>query len=61
MSFVFVIAVVKSLPHVTEGSENNRMPKDITNNKTVVPKISNALHEIRDWWNEQLTICSDDD
>lgn len=58
---MWISVVVKSLPHVTEGTESNRLPREISNNKTVVPKISNALHEIRDWWGEQLSVSNDDD
>lgn len=39
-----------NLPHVTEGSE----PRDISSNKTAMPKGSNALTEVHDWWNEQI-------
>lgn len=39
-----------NLPHVTEGSE----PRDITSNKSSMPKVSNALSEVHDWWNEQI-------
>lgn len=53
--------VVKSLPHVTEGTETSRLPREFLSNKTAVPKISNALHEIRDWWSEQLAVAGDDD
>lgn len=39
-----------NLPHVTEGSE----PRDINTNKTSMPKMSNALSEVHEWWNEQI-------
>ncbi|EEZ98774.1 sodium leak channel NALCN [Tribolium castaneum] len=50
--------VSKNLPHVNETNEANRMPREVFNNKTTVPKASNAMHEIRDWWNEQLAYAS---
>lgn len=50
------------MAHVNEGTEANRLPRDnISNSKTAIPKMSNALHEIRDWWNEQLANGCDDD
>lgn len=39
-----------NLPHVTEGSE----PRDSTTNKMSMPKVSNALSEVHEWWNEQI-------
>lgn len=36
----------------------NKPNRDVLFNKTVAPKISNAMHEIRDWWNEQLAYVS---
>jgi hypothetical protein len=50
--------VNKNLPHLNETNESNRMPREVFNNKTTVSKASNALHEIRDWWNEQLAYAS---
>lgn len=51
------VTVNKNLTQLNE-SETVRMPRDVFNNKTTVPKASNALHEIRDWWNEQLAYVS---
>lgn len=52
------IAVSKTLPHLNEATESNRMPREVFNNKTSLPKVTNATHEIRDWWNEQLGYIS---
>jgi hypothetical protein len=57
-SYLLVLVVNKNLPHLNETNESNRMPREVFNNKTTVPKASNALHEIRDWWNEQLAYAS---
>jgi hypothetical protein len=58
MFHLLVLVVNKNLPHLNETNESNRMPREVFNNKTTVPKASNALHEIRDWWNEQLAYAS---
>lgn len=59
---IFFSAIAKSLAHVNEGLETNRLPRDnLSNSKTAMPKMSNALHEIRDWWCEQLVNNCDDD
>ncbi|PSN30664.1 Sodium leak channel non-selective protein [Blattella germanica] len=53
-----------NLPHLTEGPESSTMVRDITMNKTSLPKVSNVLLEVRDWWHEQLgynTDSSDDE
>lgn len=55
--FITYFLVNKNISHLNE-SETNRMPREVFNNKTTVPKSSNALHEIRDWWNEQLSYAS---
>lgn len=47
------------MPHLTEATEFNRMPREVFNNKTTLPKASNAAHEIKEWWNEQLAYVSD--
>ncbi|XP_031343875.1 sodium leak channel non-selective protein-like isoform X3 [Photinus pyralis] len=52
-------ATNKNLPHLNEGTETSRVPRDISSSKASVPKISNTAHEIRDWWNEQLAYVSD--
>lgn len=56
--FNVISAVSKNLPHLNEGTETNRMPREVFNNKTSLPKVTNATHEIRDWWNEQLAYVS---
>ncbi|KAL3268371.1 hypothetical protein HHI36_007487 [Cryptolaemus montrouzieri] len=50
------VPVNKITPHVNEIEA--RMPREVFNNKTTMPKASNALHEIKDWWNEQLSYAS---
>lgn len=53
-----------NLPHLTEGPESSRLMRDISANKTAMPKVSNVLLEVRDWWHEQLgynTQSSDED
>nr|XP_022905001.1 sodium leak channel non-selective protein [Onthophagus taurus] len=50
--------ISKNLPHLNETSEANRMPREVFNNKTCLPKVSNATLEIKDWWNEQLNYAS---
>ncbi|KAJ3664869.1 hypothetical protein Zmor_000408 [Zophobas morio] len=52
------VVVNKNFPHLNETNEANRMPREVFNNKTTLPKASNAMHEIRDWWNEQLAYQS---
>lgn len=54
-----VLAPNKNLPHLNEGTEINRMPREVFNNKTTLPKASNTMHEIKEWWNEQLAYVSD--
>ncbi|KAG8306966.1 hypothetical protein J6590_034512 [Homalodisca vitripennis] len=55
----------KNLPHVTEGSEANRLLlRDISLNKTSAPKVPNVMLEVCDWWHEQIgynTDSSDED
>ncbi|XP_048514061.1 sodium leak channel NALCN isoform X5 [Athalia rosae] len=46
--------VKNNLPHVTEGAEQNRQPKDVQNNKAAMPKFSSIMVEVRDWWHEQV-------
>jgi hypothetical protein len=51
------------LPHLTEGPESSRLMRENTT-KTAMPKVSNVLLEVRDWWHEQLgynTQSSDED
>ncbi|XP_069692579.1 sodium leak channel NALCN isoform X3 [Periplaneta americana] len=53
-----------NLPHLTEGPEPSRLMRDISANKTAMPKVTNVLVEVRDWWHEQLgynTQSSDED
>ena len=52
-------AVKNNLPHVTEGSEQPRIPRESHSAKMSPPKISNVMIEVRDWWREQLAYSSD--
>lgn len=45
--------------YLNDGGETSRVPRDIANSKTCIPKTSNMAHEIRDWWNEQLAYISE--
>ncbi|XP_065156666.1 sodium leak channel NALCN isoform X2 [Atheta coriaria] len=54
----FPTIVSKTLAHLSENSEANRMPRDMYNTKSTLPKVNNAMHEIRDWWSEQLSYQS---
>ena len=52
------------MPHLTEGPESSRQMRENTTSKTAMPKVSNVLLEVRDWWHEQLgynTQSSDED
>nr|XP_023021091.1 sodium leak channel non-selective protein isoform X2 [Leptinotarsa decemlineata] len=53
------VVVNKNLTHLNDSE--SRIPREVFNSKTTVPKASNALHEIRDWWNEQLAYISSSD
>ncbi|KAJ8920483.1 hypothetical protein NQ315_005352 [Exocentrus adspersus] len=53
------VVVNKNLSHLNESE--NRLPREVFNNKTTVPKASSAVHEVRDWWNEQLAYVSSSD
>ncbi|CAH1113399.1 unnamed protein product [Psylliodes chrysocephalus] len=53
------VVVNKNLSHVAEAE--NRLPREVFNSKTTVPKASNTMHEIKDWWNEQLAYLSSSD
>lgn len=46
----------KNVTHLNDSE--NKPNKDVLLNKTTAPKVSNAIHEIRDWWNEQLAYVS---
>jgi hypothetical protein len=53
-----------NLPHLTEGPESSCLIRENTSSKTAMPKVSNVLLEVRDWWHEQLgcnTQSSDED
>ncbi|KAG5876353.1 hypothetical protein JTB14_009038 [Gonioctena quinquepunctata] len=39
----------------------SRISRKLFNSKTTVPKASNAMREIKDWWNEQLAYVSSSD
>ncbi|CAG9857935.1 unnamed protein product [Phyllotreta striolata] len=47
----------KNLSHAVQEGEG-RLPREVFNTKTTVPKAANAMHEIKDWWNEQLAYLS---
>lgn len=49
----------KNVVHINESE--NKPNRDIAFNKTSIPKMSNAMHEIKDWWNEQLAYVSSSD
>lgn len=53
------IVVNKNLTHLNDSE--TRVPKEVLPNKTNPPKVSHAVHEIRDWWNEQLAYVSSSD
>ncbi|XP_050511308.1 sodium leak channel NALCN isoform X1 [Diabrotica virgifera virgifera] len=53
------VVVNKNLSHLNESE--NRMPREVYNSKTTVPKANNTLNEIKDWWNEQLAYVSSSD
>jgi hypothetical protein len=62
--FIIAAGSKNNLPHLTEGPEPSRLMRDISTNKTAMPKVSNVLLEVRDWWHEQLgynTQSSDED
>lgn len=63
--FYFFSGSNKNLPHVTEGSEANKLLlRDISLNKTSAPKVPNVMSEVCDWWHEQIgynTDSSDED
>ncbi|XP_076258315.1 sodium leak channel non-selective protein na isoform X4 [Rhynchophorus ferrugineus] len=50
----------KNITHLNDN-ESNKMPREIQNNKTTVPKLTNAMQEIREWWNDQLGYQSSSD
>ena len=56
MKFLFLITAgsKNNLPHLTEGPECSHLVRDISSNKTALPKVSSVLLEVRDWWHEQL-------
>ncbi|XP_066141608.1 sodium leak channel NALCN isoform X3 [Euwallacea fornicatus] len=50
--------VNKNVVHLND-SEQSKIPREIQNNKTTsIPKQSNAIQEIKDWWNDQLAYQS---
>ncbi|KAJ8954958.1 hypothetical protein NQ318_000389 [Aromia moschata] len=53
------IVVNKNLTHLNDSE--GRMPREVFNNKASLPKATNAMHEIRDWWSEQLAYASSSD
>lgn len=59
LNHFFSVSLNKTTPHVNEIE--SRMPREVFNNKTTLPKASNALNEIKDWWTEQLNYASSSD
>ncbi|XP_018580232.1 sodium leak channel non-selective protein isoform X2 [Anoplophora glabripennis] len=53
------VVVNKNFSHLNESE--SRLPREVFNNKTTVPKATSAMYEIRDWWNEQLAYVSSSD
>jgi len=51
--------VKNNLPHLTENTEQIRQQREVLNIKTAVPKISNVMLEVREWWKEQLAYSSE--
>ncbi|XP_039286526.1 sodium leak channel non-selective protein isoform X2 [Nilaparvata lugens] len=51
---------VKKRNNRTQGSEpNSLLIRDLPLNRTALPKVSNVMLEVRDWWQEQLGYNSD--
>ncbi|KAG5889289.1 hypothetical protein JTB14_007050 [Gonioctena quinquepunctata] len=53
------VALNKNLSHLNDSE--SRISRELFNSKTTVPKANNAMHEIKDWWNEQLAYVSSSD
>ncbi|RZF45942.1 hypothetical protein LSTR_LSTR008319 [Laodelphax striatellus] len=51
---------VKKRNNRSQGSEpNSLLIRDLSLNRTALPKVSNVMLEVRDWWQEQLGYNSD--
>ncbi|XP_030767372.1 sodium leak channel non-selective protein isoform X2 [Sitophilus oryzae] len=50
--------VNKNLTHLNDNEANKMPAREIQNNKTSVPKLTNAMQEIKEWWNDQLAYQS---
>ncbi|KAF3429704.1 hypothetical protein E2986_05904 [Frieseomelitta varia] len=48
-----------NLPHLTESTEQSRQQREVVNTKATVPKTSNVMLEVREWWKEQLAYSSE--
>ncbi|KAK9296625.1 hypothetical protein QLX08_009452 [Tetragonisca angustula] len=48
-----------NLPHLTESTEQSRQQREVVNAKATVPKTSNVMLEVREWWKEQLAYSSE--
>ncbi|KAG5876354.1 hypothetical protein JTB14_009039 [Gonioctena quinquepunctata] len=53
--------VLKNFSLSHQDDSESRISRKLFNSKTTVPKASNAMHEIKDWWNEQLAYVSSSD
>lgn len=51
--------VKNNLPHLTENTEQIRQQREVLNIKTVAPKVSSVMLEVREWWKEQLAYSSE--
>lgn len=53
--------VKNNLPHLTENTEQIRQQREAfnINIKTITPKVSSVLLEVREWWKEQLAYSSE--
>lgn len=55
---ILATAAKNNLPHVTEGAEQPRPPRENPNTKMSPPKACSVVVEVRDWWREQLAYNS---
>lgn len=51
--------ISKNVTHLNDSEVKPN--RDILYNKATTPKMLNAMHEIRDWWNEQLAYVSSEE
>lgn len=59
VSFPFEAVPKNNLPHLTESTEQSRQQREVVNAKATVPKTSNVMLEVREWWKEQLAYSSE--